>query len=172
MSTECPKRPSPSILSRNQSRLTPHALRPASLLLALLPLCVGQAAAYAGEPAKLVSPVPAVSDPRHISNGWNIPSEGYADQPYIVQADGGAWLCVMTTGVGVEGAGGQHVVSMRSTDQGRTWEQIVPIEPTNGPEASYAVLLKVPGGRIYAFYSRPLRTSEAVGNFPAGLGQR
>ena len=42
---------------------------------------------------------------------------------------------------------------MRSTDQGRTWEKIVPIEPADGPEASYAVLLKVPGGRIYAFYN-------------------
>ena len=36
---------------------------------------------YAGEPAKSASPAPAVSDPRHISNGGNIPSEGYADQP-------------------------------------------------------------------------------------------
>ncbi|MBM3148218.1 MAG: hypothetical protein FJ000_10055, partial [Actinobacteria bacterium] len=79
--------------------------------------------------------------------------EGYADQPYIVKTDDGAWLCVMTTGVGAEGAGGQHVVSMRSTDQGRTWDKIVPIEPADGPEASYAVLLKVPGGRIYAFYN-------------------
>jgi hypothetical protein len=59
----------------------------------------------------------------------------------------------MTTGVGKEGAGGQHVVSMRSTDQGRTWEQRVPLEPADGPEASYAVLLKVPGGRVYAFYN-------------------
>ena len=79
------------------------------------------------------SPAAAVPDPRHISNGWNIPSEGYADQPYIVKTDDGAWLCVMTTGAGVEGAGGQHVVSMRSTDQGRTWEKIVPIEPADGP---------------------------------------
>ena len=96
---------------------------------------------------------PAVPDPRHISNGWNIPSEGYADQPYIVKTDDGAWLCVMTTGAGDEGAGGQHVVSMRSTDRGRTWEKTVPIEPADGPEASYAVLLKVPYGRIYAFYN-------------------
>ena len=94
-----------------------------------------------------------VPDPRHITNGWNIPSEGYADQPYIVKTDDGAWLCVMTTGVGKEGQGGQHVVSMRSTDQGRTWEKIVSIEPADGPEASYAVLLKVPYGRIYAFYN-------------------
>ena len=36
------------------------------------------------------APGPAtVSDPRHIANGWNIPSEGYADQPYIVQTDDG-----------------------------------------------------------------------------------
>jgi hypothetical protein len=95
----------------------------------------------------------AIPDPRHITNGWNIPSEGYADQPYIVKTDDGAWLCVMTTGVGHEGQGGQHVVSMRSTDQGRTWEKIVSIEPADGPEASYAVLLKVPYGRIYAFYN-------------------
>ena len=99
-----------------------------------------------------VEPV-AIPDPRHLSNGWNIPSEGYADQPYIVKTDDGAWLCVMTTGKGVEGAGGQHMVSMRSTDQGRTWSERVPVEPSSGPEASYAVLLKVPYGRIYCFYN-------------------
>lgn len=109
--------------------------------------------ACGGAPAKPASAAPAVPDPRHLSNGWSIPSEGYADQPYIVKAEDGAWLCAMTTGAGAEGAGGQHVVSMRSTDQGRTWEQIVPIEPADGPEASYAVLLKVPSGRVYAFYN-------------------
>ena len=100
------------------------------------------------------APAPApIPDPRHISNGWNIPSEGYADQPYIVQTDDGAWLCAITTGTGHEGSSGQHVVSMRSTNQGRTWDAIVPIEPADGPEASYAILLKVPGGRVYAFYN-------------------
>lgn len=96
---------------------------------------------------------PTVPDPRHIGNGRPIPSEGYADQPYIVKTDDGAWLCVMTTGAGHEGAGGQHVVSMRSTDQGRSWERVVPIEPADGPEASYAVMLKTPYGRIYVFYN-------------------
>jgi len=110
------------------------------------------AAARGAEQAQ--QPVSApIPDPRHITNGWNIPSEGYADQPYIVKTDDGAWLCVMTTGIGVEGAGGQHVVSMRSTDKGKTWTDIVPIEPADGPEASYAVLLKIPSGRIYAFYN-------------------
>jgi hypothetical protein len=97
-------------------------------------------------------PIPAV-DPRTLSTGFPIPSEGYADQPYIVKTDDGAWLCAITTGVGHEGAGGQHVVSMRSTDQGRTWDQPVDIEPADGPEASYVVLLKTPYGRIYALYN-------------------
>ncbi len=95
----------------------------------------------------------AVPDPRHLSNGHLIPSEGYADQPYAVRTDDGAWLCVMTTGTGIEGAKGQHVVSMRSTNLGVSWEKPVDLEPSDGPEASYAVLLKVPGGRIYAFYN-------------------
>ena len=99
-------------------------------------------------------PVPGpVSDPRLLSQGRPIPTKGYADQPYIVQTDDGAWLCVMTTGVGKEGESGQIVVSMRSRDRGRTWESVVPLEPADGPEASYAVLLKVPGGRVYAFYN-------------------
>lgn len=110
--------------------------------------------ARGGEPAiNAKLPPGAVPDIRHITRGGNIPTEGYADQPYIVKTDDGAWLCVMTTGAGREGAGGQHVVAMRSSDQGRTWEKPVDIEPADGPEASYAVLLKVPFGRIYAFYN-------------------
>lgn len=96
------------------------------------------------------APIP---DARHIKNGWSIPSKGYADQPYIVPTDDGAWLCVITTGTGHEGSPGQHVVSMRSTDLGRSWETMVPIEPADGPEASYAVMLKVSGGRVYVFYN-------------------
>ncbi|MFO8078999.1 MAG: hypothetical protein R6V07_01725 [Armatimonadota bacterium] len=42
--------------------------------------------------------MPTVPDERHISNGREIPGEGYADQPYIVQTDDGAWLRAMTTG--------------------------------------------------------------------------
>jgi hypothetical protein len=94
-----------------------------------------------------------VPDPRHISNGWTMPGEGYADQPYIVKTDDGAWLCAITTGTGAEGAGGQHVITMRSTDHGRTWSKPVDVEPSSGPEASYAVLLKTPYGRVYCFYN-------------------
>lgn len=105
------------------------------------------------EETKSRTPAQAISDSRHIATGFNIPSEGYADQPYIVKTDDGAWLCAVTTGSGHEGAGGQHVVSMRSTDHGRTWETPVDIEPADGPEASYVVLLKVPYGRLYALYN-------------------
>jgi hypothetical protein len=93
------------------------------------------------------------ADRRNIRTGWEIPTETYADQPYVVKTDDGAWLCVLTTGSGREGAAGQHVVSLRSIDRGRTWSKPVDVEPADGPEASYAVLLKVPSGRIYAFYN-------------------
>jgi hypothetical protein len=94
-----------------------------------------------------------VPDPRNITSGWEIPTATYSDQPYIVCTDDGAWLCVLTTGAGHEGQAGQHVVTMRSTDQGQTWTDPVQLESPEGPEASYAVLLKVPSGRIYCFYN-------------------
>ena len=75
------------------------------LILAAVLACTASAA------EKTVAPV---ADARLISTGKIIPSEGYADQPYIVKTDDGAWLCVMTTGTGKEGDTGQHVVSMRS----------------------------------------------------------
>lgn len=95
----------------------------------------------------------APPDPRHIANGLPIPTVGYADQPYVVKTDDGAWLLVVTTGAGHEGAPGQHVVSMRTTDRGATWSDVVAVEPAGGPEASYAVALKAPSGRIYVFYN-------------------
>jgi len=94
-----------------------------------------------------------VRDRRNIALGREIPSESYCDQPYVVRTDDGAWLCVITTGAGREGEPGQHVVTLRSRDQGRTWSDPVDVEPAHGPEASYAVLLKVPGGRVYCFYN-------------------
>ncbi len=94
-----------------------------------------------------------MNDPRDIANGFVIPSEGYCDQPYVVKARDGSWLCVMTTGREAEGGQGQHVVSTRSTDHGKTWSQPVAIEPAAGPEASWCSPLATPSGRIYAFYT-------------------
>lgn len=92
-------------------------------------------------------------DWRNIVNGLVIPDESYSDQPYIVKTDDDAWLCVMTTGAGHEGATGQHIITVRSLDQGKTWIDKKDVEPSDGPEASYAVLLKAPNGRIFVFYN-------------------
>jgi hypothetical protein len=92
-------------------------------------------------------------DGRNIRNGLIIPDETYSDQPYIVKTDDGAWLCILTTGAGREGQSGQYVAVTRSTDQGRSWSALTPLEPPGGPEASYAVMLKVPSGRVFAFYN-------------------
>lgn len=92
-------------------------------------------------------------DWRNIQNGLVIPDETYSDQPYIVKTDDGAWLCAMTTGSGHEGASGQHIITVRSTDQGKTWTDKRDVEPGDGPEASYAVLLKSPSGRVFVFYN-------------------
>ncbi len=93
-----------------------------------------------------------IYDWRNVRQGLNIPAISYSDQPYIVKTDDGAWLCVITTGSGKEGEPGQHTISMRSTDNGKSWSDPVPLEPVDGPEASYATLLKTPYGRIYCFY--------------------
>lgn len=93
------------------------------------------------------------SDPRRLCSGYPIPSENYCDQPYVVKTSDGAWLCAITTGSGREGDPGQHVVTMRSTNLGKTWSNPVPVEPACHPESSYSVLLKNDDGRIYCFYN-------------------
>lgn len=97
--------------------------------------------------------VSAWRDARNIKWGSEIPREFYCDQPYIVVTERGEWVCVMTTGQGVEGERGQHVVATISGDQGQTWSELIDIEPADGPEASWVMPLLVPGGRIYAFYT-------------------
>ena len=93
-------------------------------------------------------------DWRFIKNGTAIPvSQGYADQPYFLRADDGALVLICTTGNGAEGEAGQHVTCARSEDDGKTWSLPVELEPSFGVEASYAVMLKIQTGRIYAFYN-------------------
>lgn len=119
-------------------------------LLAALALCLLLAGSVTSEPQPVVSAIP---DSRHLHNGLPIPGDSYCDQPYIVRTDDGAWLCAMTTAAGHEGSATQTVITLRSTDHGKTWSKPVSLEPAGGPEASYAVLLKVPYGRVYCFYN-------------------
>lgn len=92
-------------------------------------------------------------DPRHLAQGLEIPRENYCDQPYLVRLADGTWVCLLTTGRGVEGQRGQHIIGTRSSDQGRTWSTPVDLEPADGPEASWVVPLLLPSGRICAFYT-------------------
>ncbi len=94
-----------------------------------------------------------IPDWRNIKTGSIIPDLSYSDQPYILKTDDDAWLCCLTTGAGHEGQPGQILITQRSKDKGKTWEDLVQLEPPSGPEASYAVMLKVPSGRIYIFYN-------------------
>lgn len=120
-------------------------------------LLIGQT--DAGRDDSAATPRAGTSNPgardkwRDISSGWPIPDEAYADQPYIVKADDGAWVCVLTTSGGDEGATSEHVVATRSTDFGRTWSPLIAIEQSGPPESAYATMLKTPYGRIYAFYN-------------------
>lgn len=92
-------------------------------------------------------------DHRDRQSGHPIPTVGgYVDQPYVVTTHDGHWLCVMTTGPGLEGDDRQHVVSTRSADHGATWEPLVEIESLGPPESSWAMPLIVPSGRVYVFY--------------------
>ena len=110
-------------------------------------------------------------DPRDIANGWEIPSEGYCDQPYVVKTLDGAWLCVMTTGTGEEGDTGQHIVSTRSTDLGHTWSPLIDMEPADGPESGWAMPLITPSGRVYAFYTYNAENRrEAIADSPPYAG--
>ncbi|THF73596.1 exo-alpha-sialidase [Cohnella fermenti] len=93
------------------------------------------------------------TDKRWLPLGSEIPKEFYCDQPYVVVTKDGSWLCVLTTGKGVEGEPGQHAVSTISRDQGKSWTPLTDIEPADGPESSWVMPLVVPSGRIYAFYT-------------------
>jgi hypothetical protein len=96
----------------------------------------------------------ALPDWRHLHNGARIPlPDGYLDQPYFIRADDGELVLVCTNCHTSEGRPGQHVVAIRSKDDGDSWSEPVALEPSDGVEASYAVILKTGYGRIYVFYN-------------------
>lgn len=128
-----------------------------SLTLICLTAGLGLGRAPAERPA-------APPDLRNIETGSVIPDEGYCDQPYVVITKDGNWLCTLTTGRGVEGQRGQHVVSTISADKGRTWSPLVDIEIADGPEASWAMPLVTPSGRVYVFYDYNGDRVSTVGN--------
>ncbi len=93
------------------------------------------------------------NDSRYLNNGFEIPTAGgYADQPSIVVMSDGTFVCATTTGKGEEGAKGQIVSVMRSTDGGKTWTEGGQIEDPEW-ESAYAVLVTDRFERIYCLYN-------------------
>lgn len=115
-------------------------------------------------------------DSREISRGVEIPTKYYADQPYFTKTLDGGLLCVVTTGQGHEGARGQHVLSMKTFDLGKTWQHVTPVEDPETPESSWGVPFTAPGGRVFVFYvfnAEDLRELPADNPpYPSGLTQR
>jgi hypothetical protein len=92
-------------------------------------------------------------DLRNIYTGHEIPSENYCDQPYVVITKDGNWLCVLTTGPGLESRAGQHVVAAISEDHGATWSDLIDIESSEAQMSSWVTAVRVPYGRVYSFYN-------------------
>lgn len=93
------------------------------------------------------------TDPRFISNGSEISSKAYADQPRIIVCNDGSWLSVMTTSIGIEQIRMNITLLHRKVNKGKTWTNLVNLEAPGIPQSSWAVPLKVPDGRIYVFYN-------------------
>ena len=93
------------------------------------------------------------NDSRFINNGIEIPTAGgYADQPSIIAMSDGTFVCATTTGKGEEGAAGEYVSVMRSTDGGKSWSEGTLVEDTEW-ESAYAVLVRDRFDRIYCLYN-------------------
>lgn len=93
-------------------------------------------------------------DWRYLKNAvGKIPDENYCDQPYVVIAKNGDWVCVLTTGPGKESQIGQHIVASISSDKGATWSPLIDIEPSGEIPASWATSYVTSFGRIYVFYN-------------------
>lgn len=93
------------------------------------------------------------TDWRNAKYGSQIHSDGYIDQPYVVILPDRTWLCVFTTGRGEEGTGGQHIASVRSSDQGKSWSVPVLIEKPGNESSSWAMPYLTSYGRVYVFYT-------------------
>ncbi len=105
-------------------------------------------------------------DLRYIKNATGeIPDENYCDQPYVVIAKNGDWVCVLTTGPGTESQKGQHVVASISADHGVTWSPLIDIEPSGQIPSSWATPYVTDFGRIYVFYDY---NGDSVKTFPDG----
>lgn len=99
------------------------------------------------------------NDFRNIENGNVIPSEsGYCDQPSLIKARDGSFLCALTTGRGREGGRGEYVAVIKSRDNGISWGEPALMESPEY-ESSYA----------YSAFTATISTGLSRGNAVFGV---
>lgn len=76
----------------------------------------------------------------------------YADMPYMVKLPSGNIGMTLTVSDHKEGHDDQHIVWLVSDNKGISWTEPIPIEPPDGPEASWAMPY-VENGRLFVFYT-------------------
>lgn len=133
-----------------------------------------------------VTPLSAGSgDPRDMHSAVQLgPRWSYCDQSYCVVLPTPAaaraapaapmnntevWLCTITVSSrGKEGQAGMHVVSVRSTDTGRSWSQPVALERNSSMDNVYSTIIGPTAfGRVYAVYN-----ANVDGLLPSMVGGR
>jgi hypothetical protein len=100
-------------------------------------------------------PRPVIEDPRFFDRGALMFSNGYNDQPYVVQVSPDRWLAIVTTAEKEENDKDRHMVFLESRDQGASWARIeTSLEPlAELRQPSWGTLLLTPAGRLYCFYN-------------------
>jgi hypothetical protein len=100
-------------------------------------------------------PAPPTLDPRYLPNGMLMLESGYLDQPYCVidRYHGNRWVCAITEDKQQEGGPGERVLSLYSTNKGKSWSSPVPIEPNTSLTNAYSSIAITPFGRIYVMYN-------------------
>ncbi|XP_062503358.1 uncharacterized protein LOC134180262 isoform X2 [Corticium candelabrum] len=100
-------------------------------------------------------PTPPLSDPRYLPNGRMMLESGYLDQPYCVidRHHRNRWVCAITQDALHEGGPGERVVSMYSTDRGKSWSKPNSIEANTTLTNAYSSIAITRFGRIYVMYN-------------------
>eukprot|EP01052_Picozoa_sp_SAG31_P019748 SAG31_NODE_1454_length_8278_cov_7.030688_1_plen_215_part_10 len=122
---------------------------------------------------------PLGGDPRDMQGAVQVGRWSYCDQSYCVVLPAAAnasalprpavWLCTITVSSrGKEGQPGQHVVSVRSTDMGRSWSVPVALERNSSMDNVYSTIIgPTVFGRVYAVYN-----ANVDGLLPSMVGGR
>jgi hypothetical protein len=116
------------------------------------------------------APFATGTDPRNLFAGNIMIDSGYLDQPYCVisssAAHDGEWMCVVTQDGQHEGGSGEHLLAIRSADEGVTWSDPVVLEPGTTLTNAYSAVVQEPSsGRVFCVYNMNVHN---VSKLPSG----